>query len=88
MKHETWLRKRGLSRAEVKAKKKQLGSPNTIPDYTTTRYTSDNIPANGTKSPDISKAEFAKKNYPMIPAYNKGPVMVISKDDVKYAGKK
>lgn len=38
---------------------------------------------NGTKSPDMSKANFAKNNYAMAPAYNKGPIMVVTKEDLK-----
>ena len=51
--------------------------------------TSDNIPANGTKSPDMSKAQFAKDNFALVPAYNKGPIQPMTKDDLKSgAGRK
>lgn len=80
-----------MTRAQIKVKKKLLGSPNSIPDYSTPSNAamSNAIPANGTKTADTSKASFAKSNYAMVPAYNKGPVMVVSKDDLKNgAGRK
>lgn len=88
--HIKWLAKRGLTRSQVKDKRTQLGNPNTIPDYSTTNSVSlsNTIPSNGTKSADISKSQFSKKNHTTAPAYNKGPVMVISKEDIRYAGKK
>jgi hypothetical protein len=49
---------------------------------------SDQIPANGTKPVDVSKAKFAQENYTIAPAYSKGAYQVISKNDVKTMGKK
>lgn len=88
--HEKWLARRGLSRVQVAAKKRSLGSPYVLPTYTREPLPrlSDDIPSNGTKSPDMSKANFSKENYAMAPAYNKGPVMVIGKNEIQYAGKK
>lgn len=89
--HEKWLKKMGLTPAQVKAKKKTLGSPNKIPDYSTVEHykMSNTIPANGTKSTDISKSSFCKENYAMVPAYNKGPIMIVSKEELKQgAGRK
>lgn len=52
-------------------------------------HTSDKIPANGTKPIDtMSKAAFANSNYTIAPAYNKGAYQVVSKDEIKYMGKK
>jgi hypothetical protein len=52
-------------------------------------YTSNSIPGNGTKSPDMSKAQFAKENFALVPAYNKGPIQPLTKDDLKSgAGRK
>lgn len=52
-------------------------------------YTSNTIPGNGTKSPDMSKAQFAKDNFALVPAYNKGPIQPMTKDDLKSgAGRK
>lgn len=87
--YQKWLMKKGLHPFQIKAKKKQLGSPIEIPDYTTHNPVKlSNSIGNGTKSPDTSKAEFAKSNYALVPAYNKGPIMVVSKDNLKHAGKK
>lgn len=89
--HEKWLAKRGLTRAQVKVKRKTLGSPNSIPDYqvSLTAPLSNSIPSNGTKSADTSKSEFAKKNYALAPAFNKGPIQPLSKNDLRSgAGRK
>lgn len=88
--HLKWLAKRGLTRSQVKEKKTKLGNPNHIPDYSTANSIplSNTIPDNGTKSADISKSQFSKKNHTTAPAYNKGPIMVISKEDIRYVGKK
>ena len=89
--HEKYLRKLGVSREQVKKKKKELGSPLQIPSYKTEQlYSLSNaIPANGTKSADISKAIFSTQNYAMVPSFNKGPVQPVSKDDLKNgAGRK
>jgi len=87
--HERWLAKHGVSRAIIRSKCKKYGSPIPFPDLSTgTRYTSDKIPSNGQKDPDISKAKFSQKNYALVPAYNKGPVMVMNKGNIKDAGKK
>lgn len=88
--HLRWLKKKGLLPEQVRAKKKVLGSPISFPSYAVkaTAPLSNTIPSNGTKSADTSKANFAKENYAMVPAYNKGPVMVVSRQDIQYAGKK
>ena len=93
--HEKWLKKHGVERCSVKKLKKALGSPYSIPDYSQERKhlasvakLSDIIPSNGTIEPSMEMADFCKKNYAMVPAYNKGPVMVVSKKDLKYAGRK
>ena len=80
-----WLAKMGVAPGQLKSKKKQLGSPYSIPSYETkvVAELSNSIPSNGTKSPDVSIANFCKENYAMVPAYNKGPVMVVSKQDLK-----
>lgn len=86
-----WLEKRGLSRKSIEAKKKALGKIDNFPDLSTkSKYkTSDIIPANGTKSFDMSKATFSKENYAMVPAYNKGPIMVCTREELKKgAGRK
>lgn len=89
-KHEQYLKRFGASRAQIKDARKYLGRPDFTPELrqSTAIKTSDKIPENGTKETDTSKAEFCKKNYPMMPAYNKGPIMVVSKEEVKTAGKK
>lgn len=89
--HEKWLKKMGLTPTQVKAKKKRLGSPNKIPEYSTVEYykMSNTVPANGTKSTDISKSSFCKENYAMVPSYNKGPIQPVSVNDLKQgAGRK
>jgi len=90
-KHQKWLKKMGLSPEQVKMKKRRLGSPNSIPDYSTVEYyrMSNTIPSNGTKSTDISKSSFCKENYAMVPSYNKGPIQPVSVNDLKQgAGRK
>lgn len=93
--HEKWLKKHGVTRVRIKELKKRLGAPYSIPDYSqerrmlrTVAVLSDCIPTNGTKETSTEKADFCNQNYAMIPAYNKGPIMVVSKEDLKYAGKK
>lgn len=49
--------------------------------------TSDTIPANGTKRDASGFIQEAAK-YPKGVAYNKGPIMVLSRDEIKHAGKK
>lgn len=80
-----WLAKMGVAPGQLKSKKKQLGSPYSIPSYETkvVAELSNSIPSNGTKSPDVSIANFCKENYAMVPAYNKGPVMLVTKQDLK-----
>ncbi len=54
-----------------------------------TSSTSDTIPSNGTKSPDMSKARFSKDNFALVPAYNKGPIQPMTKKDLQSgAGRK
>ena len=48
---------------------------------------SNKIGQGGTK-PDNSWRIEASKNFTIAPAYNKGPYMVIAKEDIKTAGKK
>ena len=88
--HNRWLEKRGLTRDQVKMKKKRLGSPNVIPIFNIQdNYPmGNNIPQNGTKSPDTSLADFSRFNHPIAPAYNKGPLMVMTRETIQYAGKK
>jgi|TARA_R110000851_G_scaffold39966_1_gene101064 hypothetical protein len=91
MNHHKWLKKRGLLPEQIKKRKKVLGSPNTFPDYSTVSFAplSNSIPANGTKNSDTSKADFCNDNYAMVPAYNKGPIMMVTKEDLKQgAGRK
>ena len=48
---------------------------------------SNNIVSGGTK-PDNSWKIEASKNFTIVPAYNKGPYMVVNKSDLKTAGRK
>jgi len=48
---------------------------------------SNKIGVGGTK-PDNSWKIEASKNFTVAPAYNKGPYMVIAKEDIKTAGRK
>jgi hypothetical protein len=79
-----WLKKRGLLPEQIKKRKKELGSPNSIPDYSTASFAplSNTIPANGTKETDMSKSKFCNENYAMVPAYNKGPIGVFTKNNI------
>lgn len=89
--YQKWLQSRGLSRQQVKDRKAALGPAIQIPEYTIkSKYKLSNaIPCNGTKSVDVSKANFANANYALVPAYNKGPIMVVTKDQLQQgAGRK
>lgn len=86
-----WLESKGLSSNQIKQKKQQLGNPVQFPDYTVTskHKLANTIPANGTKSPDQSKAQFTKNNYATVPAYNKGPIMLVTIEQLRQgAGRK
>ena len=48
---------------------------------------SNKIGRGGTK-PDNSWKIEASKNFTIAPAYNKGPYMVVAKEDIKTAGRK
>ena len=48
---------------------------------------SNKIGAGGTKLDNSWKIE-ASKNFTIVPAYNKGPYMVVNKSDLKTAGRK
>ena len=48
---------------------------------------SNNVGRGGTK-PDNSWKIEASKNFTIVPAYNKGPYMVVNKNDLKTAGRK
>ena len=48
---------------------------------------SNNVGRGGTK-PDNSWKIEASKNFTIVPAYNKGPYMVVNKSDLKTAGRK
>ena len=48
---------------------------------------SNKIGRGGTK-PDNSWKIEASKNFTIVPAYNKGPYMVVNKSDLKTAGRK
>tara|TARA_B100000809_G_scaffold226005_1_gene237368 strand:- start:873 stop:1304 length:432 start_codon:yes stop_codon:yes gene_type:complete len=52
--------------------------------------TTEPIPSGGTKRDWKEQQERIEisKQYPIVPAYNKGPYMVVSKEDLKTAGKK
>jgi len=52
--------------------------------------TTKSIPSGGTKRDWKEQQERIEisKQYPIVPAYNKGPYMVVSKEDLKTAGKK
>lgn len=97
--HEKWLKKHGVSRVQISQAKKRLGKTHNLPSFRdeiqedhkirSMAPLSDSIPANGTK--DHTEEQFKiqeSSKYPSMPAYNKGPVMVVSKSELKYAGKK
>jgi hypothetical protein len=89
--HLKWLEKMGVSPQQLSQKKKKLGSPNKIPVYKihNSVQLSNDIPSNGTKSTDISRAQFSNMNYAMVPAFNKGPIQPMSKKDLSEgAGRK
>lgn len=86
-----WLLKMGVHPTQISKRKKILGSPNELPNLKveSNAELSNTIPANGTKKTDISKTKFSRENYTSVPAYNKGPYMVVSKSELKNgAGRK
>jgi hypothetical protein len=91
-KHEKWLREHGVHPEQIKFLKdnyKKAGRSPMGPIQISHGFTrpAGNIAANGTRSPDNSRIK-ASSSYTVGVAYNKGPVMVISKDNVQYMGKK
>lgn len=88
-KHEKWLMKMGAHPTQLKKIKRNGTLPLTSGiTKVGVAPTSDMIPANGTKPVDMSKAIFAKENYTIAPAYNKGAYQVIGKSEVEAIGKK
>jgi hypothetical protein len=86
-----WLTKKGLNPDQIKVKKKLLGNPVQIEEnIKKSKYElSNKIPENGTKEVDVSKAKFCTDNYALVPSYNKGPIQVVSLEDLKNgAGRK
>jgi len=62
-----------------------------VPSITSTPKSTNSIPGNGgTKRNWKEQQERLEisKQYSIVPAYNKGPYMVVSKDELKTAGKK
>jgi hypothetical protein len=49
---------------------------------------STHIPGNGLKKDNSGLIDIATKNYTSAPAYNKGPYMVVSKNEIKHIGRK
>ena len=89
--HEKWLAKRGLTRSQICDRKKKLGRPNSLPVLHTEENVplSNVIPSNGLSKDDHEKARYARENYAMVPAYNKGPIQPVSKSDLQTgAGRK
>jgi hypothetical protein len=97
--HEKWLKKHGCSHVQIKKAKVLLGNPNKLPSYREelsesnkirrVASLSNSIPENGTKDAYESQLkEKVSSSYPIMPAYNKGPVMVVSISELPYAGKK
>ena len=81
----------GLHPTQIKVRKKQLGPEPVITVTGQGRSptpTSDEIPANGTKSPNMDKAKFCNENYTSAPAYNKGPYMVVGRNEITSIGRK
>lgn len=87
--HYKFLMRMGVHPLQIKAKK-NMSKDKWVYDISTEENIplSNCIPANGTKSVCIKKAEFSNKNYTIAPAYSKGAYQVISKEDVRTAGKK
>lgn len=85
--HAKFLRNLDLSPDRVKQRKKTLGRE--FPEWVLSSSSRPEglIPCNGTKSPSMDKVK-ASNQYPIGPGWNKGGVMVLSKEDIKYAGKR
>jgi hypothetical protein len=89
--HNNWLKKHGVHPDQIKKVAKPKWEYDLEISETTKRYRYDgSIPGNGTQHPTIGldKAKISSNNFTIAPAYNKGPVMVIAKEDIKTACRK
>ena len=94
VKHIKYLRSMGFDVKDdgrIVLKKQRTDSTPYKPE--TSKITDKEIPlsnkigSGGTKPDDSWKIE-ASKNWTIAPAYNKGPYMVVAKEDIKTAGRK
>ena len=93
-KHIKFLKKLGFkvdAKGRIKLDKKGRYTINTfVPSEPTKRVSiplSNKVGIGGTK-PDNSWKIEASKTFTIAPAYNKGPYMVVAKEDIKTAGRK
>ena len=97
-KHIKWMRSLGLNVGDDGHIIKSSYNTNDDGYYPTTDLSdiqpekqpklSNKICGNGGKKVDNSWKIEASKNYTIVPAYNKGPYMVVNKSDLKTAGRK
>ena len=97
-KHIKWMRSLGLNVDDKGDIIKSSNISNTEGYYPTADLSdiqpekqpklSNKICGNGGKKVDNSWKIEASKNYTIVPAYNKGPYMVVSNSDIKTAGRK
>lgn len=80
--HEKFLRKMGVHPKQIKKTKR-----NWVYDLSVkkTYALSNDIPANGLKK---EQKVFTSDTHTSAIAYNKGPYMVVNKDELKHVGKK
>ena len=94
-KHMKWMRSLGLNVSDdgniIKSRSISINEgyyPTTdLSDVQPAPVLSNYIGAGGTKQDNSWKIEESKK-FTIVPAYNKGPYMVVSKSDLKTAGRK
>lgn len=89
--HNNWLKKHGVHPDQIKKIVKPKWEYNIGVSESTQLYRqTGEIPPNGTRHPTASldRANASRDNYTIAPAYNKGGYQVISKEDIKTAGRK
>ena len=80
--HEKFLKKMGVHPTQLKKRTKQWTYDLRVAEN---HKLSNKIPANGLKK---EAKTFKSDTHVSAIAYNKGPYMLLNKDDIKHAGKK
>lgn len=90
--HDRWLKQHGVHPEQLKRISKPKWEYNLAISEDTINYRkhSRRIPGSGVLSPTsgMDRRKACEAKYTVAPAYNKGPYMVVSKDDIKTMGRK